>query len=519
MIDFHKNTIVTARAGSGKTRVIVAKIVFLIAKCGYDPKDIQVFMFNRTAAAEVNQRISAVKVDGKTIAELIPGISDIKVASTFHKFAHDLLRLSGQKFQLINEADQQQAICQVLNAILIKNAHRTEAQLTQQELLKACHISAERYADLSKIATSFATRAGQKYPDGLPKTLHRNLTAAERLGTQVFRRYLRYLREHSATTQLIDFNILMNRAAKLLQMSKASQYQDIRRLRFIMVDEYQDFSFLFWQLIVAIRSLAPAARLFVVGDDWQAINRFAGSDVDYFLNFHQFFPNDCVKLPISTNYRSEQAIVEEANRFMLSRYDAKALPAKAFSRQKGHVRWCNYTKTRFNAKDYYEDGRGDGRFVHALARATGSNPNKVPLSAAQLLKTCYQIITRHHRQTIMLLHRHNFTSFLGINLVHFYQALQQVCVDNAVLSTENFTRQVRIITMHKSKGLEAEVVMLLESDQKLLLGQHPHAGLFPELGDSSATELADNQRLVYVALTRAKKRLYLLSSDRKNLLG
>lgn len=203
---------------------------------------------------------------------------------------------------------------------------------------------------------------------------------------------------------------------------------------------------------------------------------------------------------------------------MLSHYDKNALAARPFSHQKGRVKWLNYTRTRFNVKDIFEDGRIDGRFVRALATATQLKLSDVPLEAAQLLKTCYKLVKIHSGASIMLLHRHNFTTFLGVGLEAFHQALGLVCSENCVLGPADFAAKVRTMTMHKSKGLEAEVVLLLEFDRSLLFGAHPHAELFPHLGDSRATEKSDQQRLIYVALTRAKDRLYLLSKDKRNLL-
>lgn len=504
VIDLHKNTLVTARAGSGKTRVIVAKIVYLVAICGYDFDEIQVFMFNRTAATEVNERVQAVQIGGIPLTEYNNDLkpsdrasnSVAKVASTFHKFAYDLLRRGGLDFRLVNESLQQTLIKKSLDTVLGSSKPRAS-------------LNRERYDELLKIIGSFIVRAGQKYPDGSPQ-LDQAFTSAEQLG---FRSYQQYL--DSLQPPNLDFNMLMNQAAKLLT---STPHEAVQKLRYLIVDEYQDFSFLFWQLMTAIRHNAPAAHLFVVGDDWQMINRFAGSEVEYFMNFGKIFPEDCHKLPISTNYRSTQAVVETANRFMLSHYDAAALSAKAFSQQRGRVKWLNYARTRFNARDILEDGRGDGRFVRALAEATGLTIRKVPLEAARLLKTCYRLVKHHAHQSIMLLHRHNFTSFLGVELERFYQALGRVCIDSCVLGQDQYHRQVRAMTMHKSKGLEAEVVLLLEFDRSLLLGHHPHAELFPHLGDSRASEKADQERLIYVALTRAKERLYLLSKDKRSLL-
>lgn len=80
--DQHYNTLVVARAGSGKTRVIVAKVAYLVRYCRVSLDEIAIFMFNRAAAAEVNQRIAAVVVDGQPLASTTP-----QVASTFHKYA------------------------------------------------------------------------------------------------------------------------------------------------------------------------------------------------------------------------------------------------------------------------------------------------------------------------------------------------------------------------------------------------------------------------------------------------
>lgn len=83
------------------------------------------------------------------------------------------------------------------------------------------------------------------------------------------------------------------------------------------------------------------------------------------------------------------------------------------------------------------------------------------------------------------------------------------------MTTEDFTKQVRCLTMHKSKGLESEVVIILEANRELILGHHPNADLWQIFGDNASVEKADQHRLLYVAMTRAKKKLYILSTDRR----
>lgn len=508
--DQHYNTLVVARAGSGKTRVIVAKVAYLVRYCGVSLDEIAIFMFNRAAAAEVNQRIAAVVVDGQPLASTTP-----QVASTFHKYALDLVKLAGEHPQIISETEHDQMIAQLLGQELARAGRR---------------VSDQEHQELLSIVSGFVTRAGQKYPGlhSLPQLqatiqdyIDRHRQIAEfarplwlhRLAFLIYRRYL-----HALTAPKLDFNLLMDRAAALMQGSPNSAItKRVSRLKYIMIDEYQDFSLLFYQLVSAMRHLASNAKVFAVGDDWQAINRFAGSDVDYFLNFQDYFPEDCVKIPLATNYRSCYRIVEYANRFMLTFYDPAATPAIPKHRQAGKITILNPAKVRFDASDWCEDGLGDARFQQALVLALGlvcsETTYRQQLPAAKLLKMLYKITKKHSTSDIMLLHRHNFTSFPGVTLPVLQTALKTILEQDAILDPDAYDRQVRCLTMHKSKGLEATVVILLEMDAEIVAGHHPHATLFTCFGDNLATETADQQRLLYVALTRAKQHLYILSSD------
>lgn len=505
--DLHHNTLVTARAGSGKTRVIVAKVAYLISQLHYQADEIAVFMFNRTAAAEVNERIVAVLVDGEPI---IPSHSaPLTLATTFHKFALDILKANHFHPQIISETDENALICQLF-----------------RETVGPSKLAPQLYQDLLKLTHNFIARAGQKFPGrhGLAALTqatefylaqHRADPAqrfacmAHQLALAVYTKYLAALE-----SPRLNFNLLMAQAASILQAAQLQPRVD--RLKYLMIDEYQDFSDLFYNLVQAIRGHCPTARLFAVGDDWQAINRFAGSDVNYFLHFPDYFSDDAVNIPLSTNYRSARRIVENANRYMLTNYDAGALPAVAFQRKTGKIYHLNPVKVRFDARDQLEDGLGDGFYQSTLAAAMNlADAQSVPLAAAQLLKLLTKLCTRHRHQSIMLLHRHNFTSFKGLTLTELAAALRLSLTRQNILSAAEFDQQIRFLTMHRSKGLESEVVVILEADAEIIAAAHPHATIFKLFGDTRAAEIADQQRLLYVAMTRAKEKLYILSTDPK----
>lgn len=544
--DSHQNTLVTARAGSGKTRVIVAKVAYLVAQCGLRLDEIAVFMFNRTAAAEVNQRIAEVMVDGTDLAhfrdrpqrhergigaahprrraETTPGrenaseVGTITIASTFHKFALDIVKRHGENPQILSETEHERLIRSAFQQALAKSG----AKLPPRD-----------YQDTFKIVSGFIARAGQKYPGltHLP-TLQADIAhyIKQHQSDPKFQQNI-FLHQVSCLTYQfylaalssprIDFNLLMARATEILRtVPQAKNY--VGPYKYLMIDEYQDFSYLFFQMISALRYLFPTVKVFAVGDDWQAINRFAGSDVDYFINFQQYFPEDYSNIPLATNYRSCRKIVEHANDYMLKNYDPQAVRAIPFNKKSGKLRQVNLQKVKYDSSDYYEDALGDGRFLRALVQALSSeNPQELDAKAlksltpaAKMLKALYKIFAKHPHSEIMLLHRHNFTSCPGVTLSVLLAALRDLIVREQIMTFEFFTQNVRCMTMHKSKGLESEIVILLEMDATIIKSHHPHATIFEIFGDNLAAESADQDRLIYVALTRAKEKLYLLSNEK-----
>ena len=523
--DQHTNTLVVARAGSGKTRIIVAKAIFLVYACNYAWKEVLIFMFNRAAATEVNQRLSEVSVDQRPIAK-----QPLQVASTFHKFALDVLKGSGRAPQIISSELQTDYLRQAFTKALgPKRLHPTAR------------------VEAFKLTQSFIARAGQSYPaqadlPALKSALQQSLLTAtpsqafyQKLG---FAAYTHYLQQFQPPQ--LDFNQLLAAAAQELQtqaaffacaatttsttttasaaaISSTAQTTPATPapLRYLMIDEYQDFSLPFFRLAQALRSLYPELQLFAVGDDWQAINRFAGSDVRYFTDFKHFFPENSTIIPLLTNYRSRRRIVENANRFMLTHYDPQALPAKTFQRRRGRITTLRPEKLRYDPTDLEEDALSDGRFGKLLPRQLPTSQQK---PAGQLLKQLFLLIKRHPRASFLILHRHNFTTYPGLDLIKLQQALTQLAASEQVLTPVAFRSQIRFLTIHKSKGLEADIVVLLEFNRDLLLAPHPHGSLFTVFGDNRTQEAADQARLLYVALTRAKERLYLLTSDRRSLL-
>ena len=134
-----------------------------------------------------------------------------------------------------------------------------------------------------------------------------------------------------------DFQGLLLKATEKITNGKGGWIRkegegNLANIRYLFINEYQDFSKLFYEMVVAISKINAELKLFCVGDDWQAINGFAGSDLKYFVEFSSFFP-EARKLVISRNYRSAIKIVDVGNKLM----EGKGKPAKAFKEELGEA--------------------------------------------------------------------------------------------------------------------------------------------------------------------------------------
>ena len=136
----------------------------------------------------------------------------------------------------------------------------------------------------------------------------------------------------------------------------------------------------------------------------------------------------------------------------------------------------------------------------------------VKKTMVQYLKTVVRLVQENvGAKEILILHRNNETNIGGVTLEGFGSGLKWGLDRLGILGEDEFDGLVRLMTMHKSKGLEAEVVIILEADEGVIPKVHPDTVLYGVFGETMEVALDDQKRLFYVAMTRAKKRLYIMS--------
>lgn len=289
-------------------------------------------------------------------------------------------------------------------------------------------------------------------------------------------------------------------------------------LRWILIDEFQDFSELYHRLVNAIRVVNPALRIVAVGDDWQAINAFAGSQLKFFVHFVDYFDDGGVA-DITTNYRSDRNIVEAGNDVMAGLGE----PAVADKSEAGSI------EVRVVSRIYAGTDDGDQVYLDAAAyNDPSTGERKTSLDLAKALKACGDfIIASVHKDgeklelpRVLLLSRTNRA--YGLELYEFERLLRKALEQHPAIAgvanrwgvspgNHGNGPLVQALTAHGAKGKEADTVIILQATNRNFPKVHADNQLFGPFGVTATGTLAEERRLFYVAVTRAERRLLVLT--------
>lgn len=327
---------------------------------------------------------------------------------------------------------------------------------------------------------------------------------------------LRAYREYEAMLaeeQAMDFDDLLMQATDEVRVRGATasihlgegQMMPLGQLRWVLLDEYQDFSELYFQMLEAILKSNPSIRLIAVGDDWQAINAFAGADLRFFNNFSSFFPNSDA-VGVTTNYRSDSLVVAAGNRLM----DGRGQPAKSSRTTLGQIKIQNLSDIwlEFRDGDQYQVERDQDR-LFLPKREDNRSPSPSMLRLAQALKYCAQRFLEAPTEKTMILARGGFV--YGVELSEFKDHLI-VALCKLSKATKDFLEgKISTMTAHGSKGQESHTVIILDATQRQFPKVHPDNLLFMPFGVTPRAVLDEERRLFYVAMTRAEHRLLVLT--------
>lgn len=271
----------------------------------------------------------------------------------------------------------------------------------------------------------------------------------------------------------IDFNDMINLATVYVQQQQFSHFY-----RYVIIDEYQDISQARYRLLKAMRQ-QRAYRLFCVGDDWQSIYRFSGSDIGFILHFEKYWgPSEISRL--ETTYRFSQSLISVSSNFIMKNPEQKQ-------------------------KQLHSAVADRGFSIEKITGYTGSNTVEFLTERLRdLPKGCSVLFLGRYRFDIKILDTHRWFSY------RYNAALGRT----EVSFSGRPDLQISFMTIHSAKGLQADYVFVLNT--------RAYGMSFPsQISDAPILQLlldncdhypfAEERRLFYVAITRAKKKVWLIT--------
>ena len=276
-------SLVLAGAGSGKTRTLVYRVVYLLEQ-GVSPESIMLVTFTNKAAKEMLERIEVIL--GAEARGLWGG--------TFHHIGNRLLRMYGKvigidsNFTILDEEDSLTLMKSCLSqADAPKDKYFPKPKVVKSIISLSVNLC-------QSIREVFHNRYGYLKTDCLPY-----IEAAAKI-----------YRERKDKTNALDFDDLLWQWNRLMSESPEVAAKLCKKFRYILVDEYQDTNFL--QNSIISKLAQPQGNVLAVGDDAQSIYGFRGADVKNILQFPKTFKDSKI-FPLDINYRSSPEILALAN--------------------------------------------------------------------------------------------------------------------------------------------------------------------------------------------------------------
>jgi len=456
VVNGEQSLLVLAGAGSGKTSVLVARAGWLLTTGEAVADQILLLAFGRKAAQEMDERIQE-RLHTRDIT-----------ARTFHALALHIIQQGSKKVPSISKLEND---AQARQALFIKtwrqqcSEKKAQAKGWRQWLEEELgwEVPEGSFWQDDKLARRLGSRLDRwvslmrmhggtqaEMIESAPEAIRDLFSKRVKLMAPLLKAWKNALKEENA----VDFSGLIHQAIIILEKGRF-----VSPWKHILVDEFQDISPQRAALLSALRAQNKHTSLFAVGDDWQAIYRFSGAQLSLTTAFHHYF-GEGDRSDLDTTYRFNSRIGEIANRFIQQNPHQLAKPLNSLR-------------------------PGDKKAVTLLADDQ-LEPLLDKLSGYAKPDERILVLARYHH-------------------------LKPAALEKAATRWPKL--QLEFMTIHASKGQQADYV--------IVLGLKEGSDGFPAPARESVMEEAllpvpedfpdaEERRLLYVAITRARHRVWLL---------
>lgn len=377
---------------------------------------------------------------------------------TFHKLAIYLLEKNDTFFELITDKFLSNTIDDFFTQLNHSPFIKKQIKMVFKTIIyNPSKIKANKYyKETKKIIISFINLY---YANNLEKNDLKNFIS-KKLNSILFLIYaiIIYYEQKKAEQQYFDFDDLIKEASKICNNTKLS-------FKEIIIDEFQDTSPLRLNFIKEIIKNTNA-NLTVVGDDFQSIYKFSGCDLNIFLNFENYFPNTKIHR-LETTYRNSNQLIKIAGNFVMK-----------------------------NNAQFKKDLKSNISLNHPIKIIYYFNK----------YNTLYKTIKHINNGEILILGRNNF------DIYKFIPKEKITWLKDGYFKLDNKNFNLRYLTVHKSKGLESDNVILINLENSTLgfPSQIKNHQIISLIDKKENFLYEEERRLFYVALTRTKNYCYIL---------
>ncbi|MGG2396662.1 UvrD-helicase domain-containing protein [Pseudomonas sp. SH1-B] len=497
-------TRIFAGAGSGKSSTLVLRVVFMLCHLQIDPKRLTVISFTNASCGELRERLQRVlsfwqypQDASQCVRTFHAAMATLAKEQLSHPRWFEQLDEPGEEPDNPLTGGRLRPAQQRLLKQAYQNAYADDARFRAltHRLLKL-PAPEEPAKGKAKAPLDACKLPGEFTALPLFELLHGQIDFAESLGIRLERLDVKALdcapreRDFIAAMQcfqqhfdallhgqgLIRFNAAFAQLSDTLNGSAGKPGPALLALSHLLIDEFQDISpqIVLWLQAVHRRLQGAGERisLMAIGDDWQSIYGWRGSSPELFIDFDRHFPSrgrgKSNTLLLTTNYRSIEPVIRDGERVLA---DVRSKQAKT----------CVAARAM-------QPGDHGVKLIQRFDLASG-----LPRLLEDIRAQCAHVASRPaaDRNAVLLLSRRN-------------EPLQQV---RAQLGKQ---LPVRTMTIHRAKGLQAEVAIIL--DDCLPVEKHPlrnalyaHCGFFAGSYDQAMQD--ETRRLAYVAITRGVSRV------------
>ncbi len=463
IIDNSQRILCIAGAGSGKTTVLTKRIEFLVRYRNSDPAKILALTFSRKARQEMITRLS----------KLIPESAHLVQVETFNSFCEKILKKNADiAYDKEYRVMDYQAKIKIVNEALGQIGWGIDDALSEYFSKKRFYRENKRDLYFTFVNDMFSLMDHYKHNEksiSFVKDISNNTsTASERRLGEFIYKLISTISDLKKEKGLRDYTDQITHSIELFEKNPDS----IPEFEHILVDEYQDVN----NIQVKLIDILDPKNLFVVGDPRQSIYGWRGSKIENILNFPNKYGNPSV-IQLTKNYRSTEKIVEIGNKVIKS----MGLPG-------------------------LETPSGKEDQTCPIMLVSHSDENAESLFVAQSILS--QNIPRNEIFVLARTNKQleNISRILQQNSIKFLKRTVEEKKENLVPKED----EVTLSTVHAIKGLEAEIVYMIGVSSQMypcMASEHPFLNLVKV--DDEYDKYAEELRLLYVGLTRAKKQLVI----------